>query len=107
MRIWDQIHPSKLCKNHLLGEHRELHAIWNILTMDKKGYRNHPEVKRWENNLDALCLRHDLLVTEMLYRDYNHKSDLNYEYQNDRIYFPEPWDDQIASLKAKKCKCQS
>ena len=29
MRVWD-ISTEKLCKNHLLGEHRELHAIWNI-----------------------------------------------------------------------------
>jgi hypothetical protein len=46
MRIWD-IPPDKLCRNHLLGEHNELHAMWNILTQGKKGYSNHPETKRW------------------------------------------------------------
>lgn len=35
MRIWD-IPPDKLCRNHLLGEHNELHAIWNILTLEKQ-----------------------------------------------------------------------
>ena len=31
MRTWD-IPPEKLCRQHLLGEHRELHAIWSIIT---------------------------------------------------------------------------
>jgi hypothetical protein len=30
MRIWD-IEPEKLCRQHLLGEHRELHGLWVIL----------------------------------------------------------------------------
>lgn len=45
MRIWD-ISPGKLCKNHLLGEHRELHAIWTVITENKKGYSKHPETIR-------------------------------------------------------------
>jgi len=36
MRIWD-IAPGKLCRNHFLGEHRELHAIWSILTKQGAG----------------------------------------------------------------------
>jgi len=35
MRIWD-LPVKDLCKNHLLGEHRELHAIWSILTKNTK-----------------------------------------------------------------------
>jgi len=31
MRIWD-IPANKLCTKHLLGEHSELHGLWNILT---------------------------------------------------------------------------
>ncbi|HEX6642404.1 MAG TPA: pyrimidine dimer DNA glycosylase/endonuclease V, partial [Thermoanaerobaculia bacterium] len=38
MRIWD-VDPAELCRAHLLGEHRELHAIWTILTQDRRGYR--------------------------------------------------------------------
>jgi hypothetical protein len=41
MRIWD-IPPVKLCLNHLLDKYRELHAIWMILTNNKKGYAIHP-----------------------------------------------------------------
>jgi len=38
--------PDKLCRNHLLGEHREIHAIWAVITEKKKGYSMHPETIR-------------------------------------------------------------
>ena len=34
MRVWD-VSPKELCRAHLLGEHRELHAIWTILTQTR------------------------------------------------------------------------
>ena len=73
MRIWD-IQPQKLCHSHLLGEHRELHAIWCIITNDKKGYSMHPETIRWKGKLRALYIRHQKLVKEMRKRGYEHKS---------------------------------
>ena len=76
MRIWD-ISPSLLCRNHLLGEHRELHAMWSVITQNKKGYSLHPETLRWKGKLRALYNRHDLLVSEMLSRGYNHNSSLD------------------------------
>lgn len=76
MRIWD-IEPQRLCRQHLLGEHRELHALWSILSNDKQGYRNHPETKRWEGKLPALLKRHDALVEEMTRRGYQHNSPIN------------------------------
>jgi len=76
MRVWD-ISTEKFCKNHLLGEHRELHAIWNICTQNKKGYSNHPETIRWKGKLKALYLRHEKQVIEMEKRGYIHKSPLN------------------------------
>jgi hypothetical protein len=42
MRIWE-ISPEKLCCNHLLDEHNELHAMWNILTQGKRGIRIVPK----------------------------------------------------------------
>ena len=75
MRIWD-VSPEKLCRNHLLGEHRELHAIWSILTKNKKGYSRHPETVRWKSSLGALYLRHGRLAREMKRRHYRHNSDL-------------------------------
>ncbi|MBU0532184.1 pyrimidine dimer DNA glycosylase/endonuclease V [Candidatus Micrarchaeota archaeon] len=108
MRIWD-IAPSKLCRQHLLGEHRELHAIWSILIHDKKGYSKHPETKRWKGKLLALYYRHQKLVKEMKKRRYNHNSDLDYSFakggrvQNDYI---QSYTEQIKRLKRKKCRCK-
>lgn len=78
MRIWD-IPPEKLCRRHLLGEHRELHAIWAALTMGKTGYAGHPETLRWKGKLRALYLRHERLVGEMSRRGYKHHSALEVE----------------------------
>lgn len=76
MRIWAPIPPLCLDRQRLLGEHRELHAIWTILRTGRKGYRNHPEVKRWVGHLPALAARHELLVVEMQRRGYKHISPL-------------------------------
>jgi hypothetical protein len=75
MRIWD-IHPGYLARQQLLGEHRELHGLFNILTLGKKGYSSHPETLRWVGCVDALVQRHDLLVSEMILRGYKHHSPL-------------------------------
>jgi hypothetical protein len=76
MRIWD-LDPALLCDRHLLGEHRELHAIWAILTSDKRGYRHHPETLRWRGRLAALYVRHEAEVAEMVRRGFRHASPLD------------------------------
>ncbi|WP_048109303.1 pyrimidine dimer DNA glycosylase/endonuclease V [Nitrosarchaeum koreense] len=107
MRIWD-ISPSKLCRNHLLGEHRELHAMWVVITENKKGYSLHPETLRWNGKLKAMYLRHDELVSEMTKRGYNHKSPLDKKkatgisVQNDYV---DSVKEQIHILKKKGCSC--
>ncbi len=65
MRVWD-IEADILCNNHLLGEHREIHAIWMILTENKKGYSHHPETLRWKGKRLALYNRHETIVAEMI-----------------------------------------
>ncbi|MBN2119430.1 MAG: pyrimidine dimer DNA glycosylase [Candidatus Omnitrophica bacterium] len=108
MRIWD-IHPKKLCRNHLLGEHRELHGLWNILVEKKKGYSNHPETKRWKGKLKALYARHQSLVCQMKERGYNHTSPLKgslakgLSKQTDYINLP---CEQVKILRRKKCNCE-
>ncbi len=76
MRIWD-IEPKYLCQKHLIAEHRELHGAWNIITLGKKGYSNHPETKRWFGKTKALYIRHEKLVKEMKERGYKHLSPLD------------------------------
>mgnify|MGYP003854757195 CR=1 FL=1 len=107
MRIWD-IPPEKLCNRHLLGEHRELHAIWTILTKGKKGYINHPETKRWIGKLKALFLRHEQLVKEMNRRGYKHKSPLDKNLakgSSKQKEFVDSIEKQIEILKNKNCQC--
>lgn len=108
MRIWD-VSPSKLCRNHLLGEHRELHAMWSIITTKKKGYSSHPETLRWKGKLMAMYLRHENLVTEMNKRGYNHHSPLDKKMATGIAQQDEYVDsisDQIQILKKKNCSCK-
>lgn len=76
MRSWHPIPPICLDRKRLLGEHNELHIMWSVITKNKKGYRSHPETQRWIGHLAALAHRHELIVSEMTERGYNHKSPL-------------------------------
>jgi hypothetical protein len=107
MRIWD-ISPKKLCRNHLLGEHRELHAIWTVITEKKKGYSKHPETLRWVGKLNAMYSRHEDLVEEMINRGYRHKSPLDKRKavgkSKQDVFVDSPFR-QIQILKQKGCNC--
>lgn len=109
MRIWD-IEPKFLCQKHLLGEHRELHGLWNILTIHRGqgGYSKHPETKRWQGKLAALYKRHQALVIEMERRGYHHHSPLNKKLatgkQNQDI-FVNTIEEQKKILRGKNCQC--
>src|ERR1700686_5024656 len=109
MRIWD-VPPRQLCRQHLLGEHRELHGLWNILTVHKGagGYSAHPETKRWVGKTRALFERHEQLVTEMERRGYKHGSPLDRtaaigaQVQDAFVDSPE---EQQRLLANKACEC--
>ena len=107
MRIWD-VGPDRLCRAHLLGEHRELHAVWAVLTLGRRGYARHPEVRRWEGRLAALHARHEALVSEMQRRGYRHASPLDARLatgsatQDRWLASPE---EQLALLAGKGCGC--
>lgn len=107
MRIWD-LPPSILCRAHLLGEHRELHAIWTVLVEGKTGYANHPETIRWRGKLAALYQRHEALVSEMEWRGYRHASPLDAALATGSavqdVYIDSP-ERQVELLRAKGCDC--
>ncbi len=109
MRVWD-VSPRTLCRKHLLGEHRELHGLWNILTKHKGvgGYSRHPETLRWVGKTKALYARHEALVKEMLRRGYNHLSPLDKRLAKgsatQRSYIDSPAI-QKKILKKKPCEC--
>lgn len=107
MRIWD-VEPERLCRKHLLGEHRELHALWTVIAENKKGYSKHPETVRWVGRLKALYNRHESLVAEMRRRGYNHQSPLDKSKARgaaSQTVFVNSYEEQLAILKKKNCEC--
>jgi hypothetical protein len=108
MRVWD-IPPEDLCNNHLLGEHRELHAVWSVITKNKEGYSNHPETKRWVGKLAALYARHEKEVAEMKNRGFNHFSPLEKELakgKKEQDLLIDSKKRQRKNLKNKPCFCR-
>lgn len=69
-----------LDRQRLLGEHVELHIIFNAIRKElqgiKGGWQRHPETLRFKNHLGALYDRHQQQVEEMHKRGYNHQSPL-------------------------------
>ncbi len=108
MRIWD-VSPHKLCRNHLLGEHSELHGIWSILTQDKKGFAQHPEVVRWRGKLKALYRKHQVIVEEMRRRGYQHNSPLDPELATGdecQLEYVDSLQEQLRILASRGCDCE-
>lgn len=108
LRIWD-LPPSILCDKHLLGEHRELHAIWCVLTNNKKGYSKHPETLRWKGKLAALYARHEALIEEFNKRGFKHYSPLNRDLASGlaaQDTYVNTVAEQTRILKSKGCKCK-
>jgi len=73
--VWD-VHPGYLNRQSLLGEHRELHGLRNILVDGKRGYSRHPETLRWAGCLSGLIRRHDAIAAEMRLRGYEDRTPL-------------------------------
>jgi hypothetical protein len=111
MRVWD-IHPKYLCRKHLLGEHRELHGLWNILTKHKGkcGYSRHPETLRWVGKRKALYIRHEALVKEFSRRGFLHHTPLDKRLatgSGNQHVFINTVKEQKEMLKQKPCDCFS
>ena len=97
-----------MCDRHLLGEHRELHAVWTVITEGKSGYANHPEVTRWRGRLAALYARHESEVEEMDRRGFRHRSPLDRRRATGKALQTElvdPVREQRARLTQRACGC--
>ncbi|MEI6650795.1 MAG: pyrimidine dimer DNA glycosylase/endonuclease V [Candidatus Moraniibacteriota bacterium] len=109
MRIWD-VEPKYLCRKHLLAEHRELHGLWNILTIHggTGGYSRHPETLRWVGKTKALYVRHEELVSEFERRGYHHHTPLDENLATGNgiqdVFINTP-EEQAKMLLAKPCEC--
>jgi hypothetical protein len=74
MRMW-MISPKMLCRQHLLGEHYEIHKMMGNLRNNGKWAKS-LTAKGYLEPQNALK-RHDKLAKEMLRRGYTHKSKLD------------------------------
>jgi hypothetical protein len=80
-RMW-MVDPSKMCDNHLRGEHAEHHQLVGSI-------RNHPHgeaiieghAKKGQVDTSLIQQRHDELVTELKKRGVNHDSPMSYDDQ--------------------------
>jgi Pyrimidine dimer DNA glycosylase len=107
VRIWD-VDVRCLCDRHLLGEHRELHAIWTVLTEGRRGYARHPETLRWRGRLAALYARHEQEVAEMARRGFRHASPLDRTLATcsaRQTELVDPVEAQLARLAERDCGC--
>ena len=72
-RMWNV--PSEvMCRQHLLGEHHELHMFAGILN---QGRTLHGWAKNGHVVTTMIKERHDILVTEMVNRGMNHQSPMD------------------------------
>jgi hypothetical protein len=70
--MW-MVNPKYLCRNHLLGEHKEIHQLVGSI-LAKKSIKGHLEKGQVE--IHNIQKRHEELVKELKKRGYNHKSPL-------------------------------
>ena len=75
VRMWN-INPTIMCRQHLLGEHVEMHMVVGSINRGKSvdGYTSNGLL-----NTTLIQSRHSHLVDEMKRRGYKHHSPLNYQ----------------------------
>lgn len=74
MRSWWPIPATELDDKRLLGEHNELLIMARAIAGLNRGYRHHPETRRWVGHSKAMKRRHDELADEMVRRGFHHRS---------------------------------
>jgi hypothetical protein len=106
--MW-MIDPKLLCKNHLLGEHNEIHK-------HKHNFEKHHSISGRISPIvliepENMQKRHDELVQEMLNRGYSHHSpyqqpDLSYLKDNER-FVKVNLDYNVDDLVNRCCECSN
>lgn len=72
------VDPEIMCRNHLLGEHKELHQLLgHIESGNLESVRGHAE--RGQVDTSLIVERHEELVEEMDRRGFNHESPVEYD----------------------------
>ena len=78
MRMW-MVDPRIMCRQHLLGEHAEIHMFIGTISRGKsvRGY-----LEKGLLEVHSLYARHEELVEEMKRRGYNHSSGIDEKWKN-------------------------
>ena len=81
MRMW-KIPPALLCRQHLLGEHNEMHKFVGAIEKKKSidGY-----IKKGLVEVHNIQLRHDTLAEEMVRRGYKHYSPMTFHWDYGKV----------------------
>lgn len=72
-RIWTGVEPREMCRQHLSGEHKEIHQLVGTLNAGRKLGQTGRYVPR---HPDEIRFRHFQQVVEMERRGWNHASPL-------------------------------
>ena len=98
------VNPKILCRQHLLGEHLELHMLVGNIARGRSinGY-----ITRGLIDPSMIYERHKVLVAEMLNRGYRHQSPLSLQPQYEK--HPLDLDKNLAELmhRCKECKARA
>lgn len=101
--MWSGIDPGEMCRQHLLGEHKEIHQLVGTINAGRRLGR----VSRYVRVEDARE-RHDALAREMVARGYAHRSPLPPIEREARGLEHEPLDDEEhrRDLRRRCGKCR-
>jgi hypothetical protein len=93
MRMW-MIEPRKMCRSHLLGEHRELHAIYGLIIHGSNldGYIEQNLIE-----INSLEQRHNEIALEMKRRHYLHTTPLT-----SKFHLPSKFDGHVNIKESEK-----
>lgn len=84
MRMWG-LPADVLCKDHFLGEHREMHLIEGAV---KNKHNLDGYLLRSLINPRMVAIRHDELVRELIRRGYQHHTPIDHELFRELEYKP-------------------
>ena len=100
MRMW-MVDPSLLCKNHLLGEHYELHCIIGAIETNPEWVKR--LIKHGYIEMDKIESRHRKLVRDGRFKD---KTPLKFDYSKVSKQFPPGEVDREKSIRDLKQRCE-
>jgi len=100
MRMW-LVDPTKMCRQHLLGEHVEMHMFLGSL---RKGTSVAGYILKGQLDPFLVQKRHDELVQEMTRRGYRHFTPLIHRYSGSLRGFVNPVESE-KELRRRCTKC--